>query len=984
MRSHTFVQMLGIAAVAVIAACSHGATASIDAAKLGSDAPIVPPIDAPPDAPATATFEDPCVTNADCISGYCVERAGGDGGVCSRTCADDCPTGWACKPVTLVTGTANVCVPLAAIQCARCGADDQCPGGDCLTIDGEKRCAPTCTVPGDCTTGYTCAVDATGAHTGKFCQPVTASCSCSAGMNGATRSCSTTNVIGTCLGTETCDPATGWTACNARVASAETCNGIDDNCNYVIDDGVGGGAPCPITNMYGTCQGTQTCNGAAGFQCVGKTPAAELCNFIDDNCNNSIDETFPNVGDLCSAGMGACKQFGSIQCTASGTGTACSAVAGSATTELCNHIDDDCDGSTDEDFPTVGQGCTVGLGVCTRQGTIVCSAAGDAGVCSAMPGAPTGAEICNSIDDDCDGAIDNGFVNGSGVYYQDQHCGACTIDCTQVYAGATNASGKCKVAGANAVCMLACVAGSFDLNSQSADGCEFVLDATAIYVSGSDNAAADDATCGIGPVGTGAGNHPCKTIAFGLARSGTTARPNVIVADATYDEAVTLVDGKNLLGGYRNDTWERHLATSATVIQGVSSTGNHDRTVIATNLTLPTMFEGFVIRGSANAKPSGNSYAMYVSGTGANLTIRNNQIFAGRGGPGSAGGSGTNGTSGKTGAAYTTALDAFTTTGAVTCAATNNKPASGGGVLTCPGGDNVSGGNGGGVNCTPNRSTQASTATSPATAGQPGAGGAAGGAAGARGWDADFNVSTCYLPVTGGGVVLPEFGADGVTGGIGGFAGGVTGCTVTTGSVVGGHWVGGAAPSGVLGSNGGGGGGGAAGGGSTCAGAGCRDILGGHGGGGGTGGCGGTGGGGGGTGGGAFAIFIVGTAAPTVATNVISLGDGGTGGAGGIGGAGGLGGNGTGGGNTGALFCSGKGGRGGDGGSGGAGSGGGGGCGGNSVGIYTSGLGAPNYCAAAGNSFSSGAGGPAGGGGFSGGNSGGNGTPGVTTNCSFN
>src|SRR5262249_43053520 len=152
----------------------------------------------------------------------------------------------------------------------------------------------------------------------------------------------------------------------------------------------------------------------------------------------------------------------------------------------------------------------------------------------------------------------------------------------------------------NAQCVLSCNAGTFDLNSESADGCEFVLDATAIYVSGSDAAAADDATCGLGPVGTGAGNHPCKTIAQGLARASAAGRANVRVADATYDEAVTMVNGKNLVGGYRADNWERHLATTATVIQGAMSSGIHDVTVSATNLAAATLFEGFVVRGSAN------------------------------------------------------------------------------------------------------------------------------------------------------------------------------------------------------------------------------------------------------------------------------------------------------------------------------------------------------------------------------------------------
>src|SRR5262249_1618667 len=160
------------------------------------------------------------------------------------------------------------------------------------------------------------------------------------------------------------------------------------------------------------------------------------------------------------------------------------------------------------------------------------------------------AETCNYLDDDCDGQIDNGFRDSNGVYNQATHCGTCSIDCTAIFAGKPNASGSCKVVGTSAQCALSCNAGTFDLNSSTADGCEFVLDNAAIYVSGSDALAADDGTCGAGPVGTGGGNHPCKTITYGISRAQSTGRNKLVVADGTYDEAVTLVNGISLLGGY--------------------------------------------------------------------------------------------------------------------------------------------------------------------------------------------------------------------------------------------------------------------------------------------------------------------------------------------------------------------------------------------------------------------------------------------------
>ncbi len=511
----------------------------------------------------------------------------------------------------------------------------------------------------------------------------------------------------------------------------------------------------------------------------------------------------------------------------------------------------------------------------------------------------------------------------------------------------------------------------------------FIVFADGIHVSESDPQAADNGTCGLGPAGTGGGRFPCQTIAQGLVRAAATGRTAVRVADGLYNESVTLVNGISLLGGHRPDTWERHVTTTNTVIQGATSMGPHQVTLGATSITSTTAFEGFVVRGPFNGTAGGNSYAIYVSSSTANLAIRQNVIHAGRGGPGSPGATGLNGALGTDGGgrgANPAAYDAFTATGTGFCNVSNNRVLANGGAATF-GGDVVDGGAGGGNTCPPS-DTLGPRSAGNGMNGQPGAPprGGGNGVGGAGGFDGRIGINSgiCEVPSS------PMDGANGAPGSPGTAGNAVPGGGSATGAVVGGHWVGTSGSAGLAGGNGGGGGGGGAGGGAFCQScAESKDRLGGLGGGGGSGGAGGEAGGLGGAGGGAFGLFVIGAAAPVVTDNIIVRGDGGSGASGGNGGAGGLGGAGGSGGV--AIFCTGTGGRGGDGGAGGHGFGGGGGSGGASYGIYTSGAGALTYCDPGSNNvISGGTGGAAGPGGGSLLNPGGAGQSGVLAACSFN
>ncbi len=142
-----------------------------------------------------------------------------------------------------------------------------------------------------------------------------------------------------------------------------------------------------------------TCEGEIG-------PTGESCNGQDDNCNGQTDEGY-GVGNGCSVGVGQCRRNGSVVC--SGGGSTCNVSPGSPSAEVCNDLDDDCDGATDEGMGK-GDACAVGVGACRRTGTRVCAADGSV-VCSATPGQPS-PETCNNIDDDCDGEVDDNIGKG--------------------------------------------------------------------------------------------------------------------------------------------------------------------------------------------------------------------------------------------------------------------------------------------------------------------------------------------------------------------------------------------------------------------------------------------------------------------------------------------------------------------------------------------------------------------------------------------
>jgi hypothetical protein len=255
----------------------------------------------------------------------------------------------------------------------------------------------------------------------------------------------------------------GWAACtecdDADAAvnpdAVEICDGVDDDCDGTIDGALAVGATTFHDDVDGDGYGDATrsavaCDAPVGYvadatdcddtRARTNPGASEYCDSIDDDCDGDVDESdavdvitwyadadADYYGDPATSVVACDRPLGYTHDDTDCDDAHANAFPGAS--ESCDTLDNDCDGTVDEadspdattwyadaDADTYGDAAHARIQCYAPSGYVA-----DATDCNDARAAtnPGASEYCNSIDDNCSGAVDEGAAVDATTWYVD-------------------------------------------------------------------------------------------------------------------------------------------------------------------------------------------------------------------------------------------------------------------------------------------------------------------------------------------------------------------------------------------------------------------------------------------------------------------------------------------------------------------------------------------------------------------------------------